>query len=379
MPGGAKWTGSGPTGRVPDGSRPPSAVAYGIFRLTEFLAEYGLFLAKSLTALAVVLVIVAAAAGAAGRGRRAGDEGHVTVRRLNARLEGMRDALRAAVLDNAALRKLRRSEKREEKRRRKSSGDTPRRRVFVLRFDGDLQASGVTALRNEVTAVLTLAEEGDEVVACIESAGGTVHGYGLAASQLLRVRARDGVSLTAAVDKVAASGGYLMACIAPRILAAPFAILGSIGVVAQVPNVHRLLKRNDIDVEVLTAGEYKRTLTIFGENTEKGRAKFLSELEDVHGLFKDFVREHRPALDVDVVGTGETWYGRHALEHGLCDELLTSDEYLVRACEDADVFEVRWVEHRTPVDRFLQRAASAFADAGERVLGRFGDPRDWTR
>jgi serine protease SohB len=170
-----------------------------------------------------------------------------------------------------------------------------------------------------------------------------------------------------------------MACIAPRILAAPFAILGSIGVVAQVPNVHRLLKRNDIDVEVLTAGEYKRTLTIFGENTEKGRAKFLSELEDVHGLFKDFVREHRPALDVDVVGTGETWYGRHALEHGLCDELLTSDEYLVRACEDADVFEVRWVEHRTPVDRFLHRAASAFADAGERVLGRLGNPRDWTR
>jgi serine protease SohB len=364
---------------VPDGSRPPSAVTYGIFRLTEFLAEYGLFLAKSLTVLAVVLVIVAAAAGAAARGRRPGEEGHVTVRRLNARLEGMRDALRAAVLDNAALRKLRKSEKREEKRRRKGSGDTPRRRVFVLRFDGDLQATGVTALRNEVTAVLTLAEEGDEVVACIESAGGTVHGYGLAASQLLRVRSRDGVSLTAAVDKVAASGGYLMACIAPRILAAPFAILGSIGVVAQVPNVHRLLKRNDIDVEVLTAGEYKRTLTIFGENTEKGRAKFLSELEDVHGLFKDFVREHRPTLDVDVVGTGETWYGRHALEHGLCDELLTSDEYLVRACEDADVFEVRWVEHRTPVDRFLHRAASAFAEAGERVLARLGDPRDWTR
>jgi serine protease SohB len=179
-----------------------------------------------------------------------------------------------------------------------------------------------------------------------------VHSYGLAASQLTRIRNK-GIPLTAVVDMVAASGGYLMAAVANRVLAAPFALVGSIGVVAQIPNVHRLLKKNDIDVEVLTAGKYKRTMTVLGENTDEAREKFVAELEDVHALFQEFVADNRPGLDLDTVATGEAWYGKRALALGLVDELATSDEYLMSLCEEHDVYSVEWVEHKKPIDRLL--------------------------
>ena len=231
-------------------------------------------------------------------------------------------------------------------------------RVFVLTFDGDIAASGVEALRQEVSAVLGAAQAGDEVVVRVESAGGAVHGYGLAASQLARIRSR-GVTLTVAVDKVAASGGYLMAAVADRILAAPFAVVGSIGVVAQIPNVHRLLKKHDVDVEVHTAGRFKRTLDVLGENTEQGRAKLREELEDVHALFQEYVSSWRPKLDLEAVSTGEHWYGQRALDRALVDELVTSDEYLARACERADVFEVAWTVPKRPLERLAGQFASA--------------------
>jgi serine protease SohB len=222
----------------------------------------------------------------------------------------------------------------------------------VIDFHGDLQASQVDHLRTEITAVISNVREQDEVLVRLESPGGLVHGYGLAASQLDRVRRR-GISLVVAVDKVAASGGYLMAVVANRILAAPFAVLGSIGVMAQIPNVHRLLKRHDVDVEVLTAGKYKRTLTVLGENTDEGRRKFIEELEDVHRLFKEFVGAHRSELDLEAVATGETWYGQHAVDMKLVDEIATSDEYLMQHSEDADIYEVRWVEHKRAIERLL--------------------------
>ena len=251
------------------------------------------------------------------------------------------------------------------------AGPTPavdvRRRVFVLSFNGDLAASAVDNLRLEISAVLGAANEGDEVVVRVESAGGTVHGYGLGASQLARVRGR-GVALTVAVDKVAASGGYLMAAVADRILAAPFAIVGSIGVVAQVPNVHRLLKKHDVDVEVLTAGRFKRTLDFLGENTEEGREKLRQELEDVHALFQEYVGSWRPKVDLETVSTGEAWHGQRALDHALVDELVTSDEYLARACENSDVFEVSWVQPKRPIERLLGQAAEAAGAGAARGL-----------
>jgi len=316
----------------------------------EHLYDYLSFLAKSATVVGALLVL-AAGLTAMGLRRQVSAEGHLEVRHLNDKLRAMSRSLSQAFTPTSEFKKI---AKREDKRYAKERKQGDRRRVFVLDFNGDLQASAVGALRNEVTAVLTSARNGDEVVVRVESPGGMVHAYGLAASQLARVR-QAGIRLTTVVDKVAASGGYLVAAVAERVVAAPFALVGSIGVMAQVPNVHRLLKNHDIDVEVLTAGKYKRTLTVLGENTEQGRAKFIEELEDVHVLFQDFVATNRPTLDIAAVATGESWYGRRALDRKLVDELMTSDEYLMRACEDADVFELRWVEHKRPIERVLEK------------------------
>lgn len=330
----------------------------------EHLYEFGLFLAKAATIVAAIVVVVAAVSAMAGR-RPSAPSGHLDVRRLNDKLRELARNFDAAFLAPRELRKRLRGERKADALRQKqaAAGDKPR--VFAITFHGDIVASRLDHLRNEVTAVLTTARAQDEVVVRVESSGGMVHAYGLAASQLQRIRAQ-GIRLVVAVDKVAASGGYMMASVADHIVAAPFAVVGSIGVLAQVPNVHRLLKKHDVDVEVLTAGKYKRTLSFLGENTDAGRAKFMQELEDVHTLFQEFVSTNRPQVDMDVVATGESWYGRRALDRKLVDEIATSDEYLVRACERADVYEVRWIEHRRPIDRLLNRltegARSMLAD-----------------
>ena len=313
----------------------------------EFLIEYGLFLAKSVTVLAVLLVVVTVILGFSQR-QKSPETGHLEVRNLNDELEAITRNLKSAAMNPELRKKDVRERKQRNKKKQKNmkqevkAGQEPKPRTFVVDFKGDLQATGVAALREEITAILSVATEADEVLVRLESPGGVVHGYGLAASQLQRIRNR-GVHLTVAVDKVAASGGYMMACIGNRIIAAPFSILGSIGVVAQLPNFHRLLRKNDIDYEVLTAGEHKRTLTFFGENTDKAREKFVSELEDVHLLFKDFVTQNRPGVVIEDVATGEAWFGTRALERQLVDELKTSDEYIVERSAERDLLLVRYV------------------------------------
>jgi serine protease SohB len=217
--------------------------------------------------------------------------------------------------------------------------------------------------------VLLQTQPGDEIMVKVESPGGMVHGYGLAASQLQRIRDAK-VPLTIAVDKVAASGGYMMACVADRIIAAPFAVLGSIGVLAQLPNFHKLLKKNDIDFELLTAGEYKRTLTMFGENTDKGREKFVEELEETHDLFKEFVQDNRPSLDVAKVATGEVWYGRKAIDVGLIDELQTSDAFVQGRLKDWDVFEVKFVHKKNWQEKLGLAAESALEKSFLKIFQR---------
>jgi serine protease SohB len=333
----------------------------------EHVYDYLEFLAKAATVVVGVIAVIGVGISMSLR-RSSPEGGHLDVRKLNDRLEDMGRVMRQAFLPESAFKKSIKQEDRARKKTDKDKGGADdRRRVYVLDFDGDLQASKVDHLRNEITAVLTSARDQDEVVVRIESPGGMVHGYGLAASQLERVRQRK-IRLVTAVDKVAASGGYLMASVSDHIIAAPFALVGSIGVVAQIPNVHRLLKRHDVDVEVLTAGKYKRTLTVFGENTEQGRAKFVEELEDVHALFQEFVQANRPQVSIEEIATGEAWYGRRALEHRLVDELSTSDAYLTKACENSDVYEVRWVEHKKPIERVLEQ----FAEGARGVLSRFG-------
>ncbi|MDS4028932.1 MAG: protease SohB [Candidatus Contendobacter sp.] len=323
----------------------------------EFLSEYGMFLAKTATLVAAVLVIVGGVVALATRGGGESDQrGRLDIRHLNQDYDGMALALKAATLPKKALKQARK----EQKARDKQHDKTARRRVFVLNFHGDLRAAAVASLREEVTAVLTVAQPEDEVMVRLESAGGLVHSYGLAAAQLLRIRDRR-VKLTVAVDKVAASGGYLMACVADRIIAAPFAILGSIGVIAQLPNFNRLLKKHDIDYEQFMAGEYKRTVTLFGENTDKGRHKFQEEIEATHALFKDFVKTHRPRLDLDQVATGEYWYGTWALERQLADELRTSDDYLLDASASAELYEVTYTGKKPWLARLLMHANEALA------------------
>ena len=230
--------------------------------------------------------------------------------------------------------------------------------LYVLDFKGSMDAHEVTSLREEISAVLAVASAQDEVLLRLESPGGVVHGYGLAASQLERLR-KGGIRLTVAVDKVAASGGYMMACVADRIVAAPFAIIGSIGVVAQIPNFHRLLKKNDIDVELHTAGQFKHTLTLFGENTEQGREKFREDLNETHELFKRFVHEQRPSLDIDSVATGEHWFGSQAKEKGLIDAIGTSDDLLIAELDNHEVIAVRYTRRKRLMDRFTGSAAES--------------------
>ncbi|MDA7785008.1 protease SohB [Pseudomonadales bacterium] len=359
----------------------------------DFLFEYLMFLGQVVTLVVAFLIIASSLAGFSGR--QHGDQGHLVIRKLNERVRELRFTMENHLLTADEAKRQHKSESKSEKAEAKKAakaaklaakqkldvkksavadahGDTDtgtegqgvaevapklegqKDRTFVIHFDGDTAASGVDFLSVEISAVLTMAGANDEVVICLESPGGMVHSYGLAASQMMRIRNK-GIPLTAIVDRVAASGGYLMAAVANKILAAPFAVIGSIGVVAQIPNLHRLLKKNDVDVEVLTAGKYKRTLTLLGENTDEGREKFREELEDVHALFQEFVAENRPELDIEAVATGEAWYGKRALELNLVDGLATSDEYLIELCETRDVFEVTWEETKKPIDRVLDK------------------------
>jgi len=339
----------------------------------EFLAEYASFLAKTVTLVIAIVVVLVTAATLRSKGRRR-SAGQLQVSKLNDFYKGLRERLEQSLFDKDQLKTLRKQQAKGEKKHKKQPETKPR--VFVLDFDGDIKASATESLRHEITALLSLATPKDEVVLRLESGGGMVHSYGLASSQLARIR-QAGVPLTICIDKVAASGGYMMACIGDKIISAPFAILGSIGVVAQLPNVNKLLKKHDIDFEVLTAGEYKRTLTVFGENTEKGREKFQQDLDITHRLFKNFVSQYRPQLAIDEVATGEIWLGVAALDKQLVDELKTSDEYLADRAKSAELFHLHYAERKSLQERVGLAASSSL----ERVLvngwGRLTQQRFW--
>ena len=292
------------------------------------------FLTVTLSVLAVVILT-----------RRRGQAStRLEVKPLNRRFEALGDAVRHAVADKAELKAL------EKERKKAPSSKGPR--VYVLDFDGDIMATAVTNLREEVSALLAVVRPDDEVVMRLESPGGGVPHYGLAAAQLVRLKDKK-VKLTICVDRVAASGGYMMACVADRIVAAPFSIVGSIGV-----------KKNDVDFEELTAGEFKRTVTVFGEITPKGRQKAVEQLEETHVLFKDFVKSQRPSLDIDAVATGEYWLGRRAKELGLVDELGTSDDYLLGRTREAKLFQVRF----KPAMAWRQRISAGAMSFMERLV-----------
>lgn len=355
----------------------------------EFLSEYGLFLAKTITfviAVAVIILLVVSA----GMKNQGDDQGHLEITKINDKYEDLTNIVKSMVLPEEELKLAEKEQKKRDKEEKKKTkaeakaiaktkakdkkshedvntddeseaveADNVRKRVYVVDFDGDIKASATEELREIVTAILTIGSERDEVVVRLESSGGMVHSYGFAASQLRRITSNN-IPLTVCVDKVAASGGYMMACVAHKIVCAPFAIIGSIGVVAQLPNFHRLLKKHDVDYEMVTAGKYKRTLTMFGENTDEGREKFVEELEDTHELFKDFITDNRDKVDVDDVATGEIWFGTRAIEKNLVDAIDTSDQYLFDLKDDADIFELKFMHKKSMAEKFglsIERAA----------------------
>ncbi|AVJ55467.1 protease SohB [Idiomarina sp. OT37-5b] len=316
----------------------------------EFLADVGGFLLKAAIIVFAFVVITGVIAQAAQKQKK--QKGELEVTHLSRELQEMQDALQMELLDKKARKKAEKLLKKARKSEEKHD-----KRLFVIDFKGSLDAKEVDSLRREVNAILSMATDKDDVLVRLESGGGVVNGYGLAAAQLQRLR-EHGMTVHVAVDKVAASGGYMMACVGHKIYAAPFAFIGSIGVVAQIPNVHRWLKNHDIDFEQITAGEFKRTLTIFGENTEEGRRKFKKDLEAIHHQFKEFVQTNRPQLDIDKVATGEVWSGQQAKELGLVDEIITSDAWLLKQLSEREILKLEYSVKKPISERFAKGAAT---------------------
>lgn len=337
--------------------------------MSEWVAELGTFLVQT----AIVIAMLVIGLLLVTRSRQAKERGlTLRVEQLNdQRLDRSRRLRLATALPSARKKLLKTFRQNEKKRLKVQKNDQqapPASRVWVLDFHGDLKASQTEHFAQEISAIIDVASEEDEVVIRLESAGGLVHAYGLAAAQMDRLSAA-GLITTVCIDKVAASGGYMMACTAQHIKAAPFAVIGSIGVVAQVPNIHRLLKKHDIDVELLTAGKYKRTLTVLGENTEEGKDKFLDDLENTHRLFKHYVAERRPTMDIDSLATGEIWYGSEALPQLLVDSVGTSEAYLTERMAQVQVYTVKLEAPKT-MGRKLGLAVSAGVEtAALKALG----------
>ena len=302
--------------------------------MLEIFLEYGLFLLKVITVLISVIVLISFVAAS----KKSNTSEGLEIENLNEKYKGLSDSLNKAVMEKDEWKKKQKSEKAIAKKNKKKKTRKPK--AYILDFVGDIKASAVPSLREEVTAILDIAKRNDQIVLRLDNHGGVVHEHGLAASQLARIRQKK-IHLTIVVDKVAASGGYLMASVANKIYAAPFAILGSIGVIAQLPNFNRLLDNYGVDFEQITAGQYKRNVTMFGKNTDEDREKLKDQLEEIHELFKSSVNEYRPQLDLERVATGEHWYGSKALELGLIDEIKTSDELLIEMAKKYEIFSVK--------------------------------------
>jgi serine protease SohB len=312
----------------------------------EILADYLVFLLKVFTiAIAITIPLLMIIGSSKGKNQQ---RGKLSVTNLSDKYEEMGNAVKSSLMNPKELKKFNKNLSKDKKKREKNDKEDS---VFVLNFKGDIQASEVEKLKQEINAILLSDSECKEVVIRVESGGGSAYAYGLCAAELKRL-VDNKINLTVCIDKVAASGGYLMSCVASKIIAAPWAIVGSIGVIAQLPNFHRLLKKNSIDFEMHTAGAFKRTLTTLGENTEEGREKFKSDLEDLHFIFKNFVKEQRPQVDTEIVATGEVWQGEEAVEVGLVDSLETSDNYLVGLSKIAKLYEIEFIEKKNLSEKF---------------------------
>lgn len=327
----------------------------------EQVIEFGLFFLKTAVIVIAILIVLSNIIAAS---LKAKDDNKQKVKFKNKSKEfkKRKQELDLIFLDSKAAKKAKKLQAKALKKIEKQIAETPPAKLFVLNFEGDIKASQAENLSNEITHILECAKPSDEVLVKLESPGGMVSGYGLAASELKRIKDA-GLKLSVSVDKVAASGGYMMACVADRIMAAPFAIIGSIGVVAQIPNFNKLLKKNHVDYEIVTAGKYKRTLTVFGENTDEGREKFKDQLEDIHILFKNFVTSNRPILaaDIENIATGEYWFGEQCLEKKLIDHVQTSEDFIFQNKDKFEIFEVSTEKKKSMIEKLSESAAQIIA------------------
>ena len=323
----------------------------------DFIFQYGVFLLKVITIVTAILLPILMIINSS-KGKSVSEKGHLQIKNLSDQFENMGFAIQGTLMTPKALKKFRKELHKQKKKEEKNPAKD-QQSIFVLNFNGDIQASEVDKLKHEINAILVSDTKCKEVVLKVESGGGSAYAYGLCAAELKRL-VDNKIKLTVCIDKVAASGGYLMSCVATKIVAAPWALVGSIGVIAQMPNINKLLKKNLVDFEMHTAGEFKRTLTVFGENTEEGRSKFKSELEDLHIIFKDFVKDNRPEIDTSVVATGEVWQGEKALAVGLIDEISTSDDYLVKLSKKFKLFQIDYIEKKNLSERFAFAAETFF-------------------
>jgi len=331
--------------------------------MSEFLFLYGLFIAKVITGLIALVFAVAIISS----GRKGDNEPSLKVRSLNDKYRSLQTVVMQAVMDKKEFKQQHKLQAKDKKKQLKLNPNSqPKPKLYVLEFEGDIKATEVETMRDEVTALLSVAKPQDEVLLKLDNSGGVVHEHGLAASQLKRIKDAK-LNFIVSVDKVAASGGYMMACVADKIIAAPFAILGSIGVLAQLPNFNRLLDKAGIDFEQHTAGEYKRTVTMFGKNSDKERDKLKLDLQETHVLFRDFVVEHRPKLDIEKVATGEHWYGSQALDLNLVDEIKTSDEFLLSALDSHDIFEIKMEKKKGLQDKLLGGLFASYQKLSNRL------------
>ncbi len=319
--------------------------------MLEFLSNIAQFTLQSAVIVAAILIIIAFIASLVSKEKT---NTEIKVKSLNKKLNSHRQAVLQKKLDKKSFKNFLKKEKNKNKA---TENEFTQPILYVLHFDGDIKASATEQLRQEISSVLMCAETKDEILLILESPGGMVHGYGLAASQLQRIKDKK-IPLTICVDKVAASGGYMMAALADKIICAPYAIIGSIGVVASVPNFNKLLKKNNIDYLEITAGEYKRTITPLGEITDVGLTKFKEQIEGIHDLFKNHVKKLRPQLDLSKVATGEYWYGLQAKDLELVDEIGTSDDYLLNRFETHKIFEVSFSAKKTLKDKINESLAS---------------------
>lgn len=321
--------------------------------MLEFLHDVGMFFSQAVIIVLAIIAIILTITAVALKNK---NSKNITIELINDNLEEQAYQIRTSLLKDEEL-------KNEKKRFKKSLKDSKKTELkpyaYVLNFlEGDVKASGVEQFREEITNLLLVAKKEEEVIINVESPGGIVHGYGLAAAQIIRLR-DFGLKVTICIDKIAASGGYMMACTGHQIISAPFAIIGSVGVVAQVPNFHRLLKKNDVDFKEYTAGDFKRTVSLFGEVTEKGEKKFTEQLEATHVLFKNFVAKYRPQLDVEKIATGEYWFGEDAIKLKLVDHLGTSDDYILNKIKTHTV--VKLTIEKKP--SFSEKISDMFAQA----------------